>query len=81
MSKTAEELNALKSEVESLNAKLAELNEEELAKVAGGGDGWSPYIISCPNCGRSFDVMIDDETGLICCGRCEQCGWDAAQLR
>ena len=34
--KTAEELNALKEEVETLNQKLAELNEEELAQVAGG---------------------------------------------
>ena len=34
--KTKEELNALKEEVETLNKKLAELNEEELAQVAGG---------------------------------------------
>ena len=34
--KTREELNALKEEVETLNAKLAELSEEELAQVAGG---------------------------------------------
>ena len=36
--KTAEELNALKNEVEALNKKLAELTEEELAQVAGGID-------------------------------------------
>ena len=34
--KTKEELNALKEEVETLNEKLAELTEEELAQVAGG---------------------------------------------
>ena len=34
--KTKEELNELKEEVETLNKKLAELNEEELAQVAGG---------------------------------------------
>ena len=34
--KTKEELNALKNEVEALNKKLAELNEEELVQVAGG---------------------------------------------
>ena len=34
--KTKEELNALKEEVETLNKKLAELNEEELAEVSGG---------------------------------------------
>ena len=50
--KTAEELNALKEEVEALNAKLSELSEEEIAQVAGGsggryywplGDGAWPY--------------------------------------
>ncbi|MBQ0037196.1 MAG: bacteriocin [Clostridiales bacterium] len=34
--KTKEELNALKEEVETLNAKLAELTDEELAQVTGG---------------------------------------------
>ena len=34
--KTKEELNALKEEVEALNTKLTELNEEELAQVTGG---------------------------------------------
>ena len=34
--KTKEELNALKEEVETLNKKLAELSEEELAQVTGG---------------------------------------------
>ena len=34
--KTKEELNALKEEVETLNRKLHELTEEELAEVSGG---------------------------------------------
>ena len=34
--KTPEELNTLKSEVETLNKKLAELTEEELTQVSGG---------------------------------------------
>ena len=34
--KTKEELNALKEEVETLNKKLQELTEEELAQVSGG---------------------------------------------
>ena len=41
--KTPEELNALRNEVETLNKKLAELNEEELRQVAGGetlSDDW-----------------------------------------
>ena len=36
MSKTKEELNALKEEVETLNEKLHELTEEEIAQVSGG---------------------------------------------
>ena len=36
--KTKEELNALKEEIETLNKKLAELTEEELAQVSGGID-------------------------------------------
>ena len=34
--KTPEELTALKEEVETLNKKLAELTDEELAQVSGG---------------------------------------------
>ena len=34
--KTKEELNAQKEEVETLNKKLAELNDNELEQVAGG---------------------------------------------
>ena len=37
--KTPEELNALKEEVETLNKKLAELTDEELAQVSGGAAG------------------------------------------
>ena len=36
--KTKEELNAMKEEVETMNKKLADLTEEELAQVSGGGD-------------------------------------------
>ena len=34
--KTAEELTALKEEVEALNRKLAELSEDALEQVTGG---------------------------------------------
>ena len=37
MAKTKEELKALKKEVEAVDEKLAELTEEELAQVSGGG--------------------------------------------
>ncbi len=36
--KAKEKLNALKAEIETLNKKLAELTDEELAQVAGGTD-------------------------------------------
>ena len=37
MSKSKEELNELKKEVEAVNEKLSELTDEELAQVTGGG--------------------------------------------
>ena len=37
MSKTKEEINALKKEVEAVSEKLQELTEEELEQVTGGG--------------------------------------------
>ena len=39
MSKSKEELNALKEEVEAVNEKLQELTEEEIAQVNGGAEG------------------------------------------
>ena len=42
--KTAEELNALKEEVETLNKKLAELTDEELSQVSGGAAPNKPGI-------------------------------------
>ena len=36
MSKTKEELDAIKEEVETVNKKLQELTDEELEKVVGG---------------------------------------------
>ena len=47
MAKTKEELNAIKEEVETLNKKLHELTEEELAQVSGGL-GLAPVIPSRP---------------------------------
>ena len=35
--RSKEELNTLKEEVETLNKKLHELTDEELAQVTGGG--------------------------------------------
>lgn len=49
--KTAEELKALKEEVETLNKKLAELTAEELAQVSGGADS-GMGTDNCPFCGE-----------------------------
>ena len=50
--KTKEELNALKLEVEALNAKLAELTEEETMHVTGGSQEIADILI---------DGLLDDE--------------------
>ena len=42
--KTKEELNALKKEVKTMNKKLAELTEEELAQVVGGTENNSTIV-------------------------------------
>ena len=59
--KTKEELNALKEEVETMNKKLAELTEEELAQVAGGAGfiipEYDPHYV--PE--RYFDTDPKDE--------------------
>ena len=68
--KTPEELKALKEEVEALNKKLAELDEDELAEVSGGivhgktsgGNGIVRRIqkdFQCPVCGRWFITPED----------------------
>ena len=44
MAKTQEELNTIKDKVETLNKKLTELSEEELAQVTGG------YWTDCHDC-------------------------------
>ena len=74
--KSKEELNALKEEVETLNKKLAELTDEELAQVSGGGflpvenDGNDAIYFQCPLCGRAVtgshicDIIKPEETKL-----------------
>ena len=46
MSKTKEELDALKEEVETVNEKLAELTEEEIAQVSGGLVSGGAHILA-----------------------------------
>ena len=46
MSKTKEELDALKEEVEAVNEKLAELTPEEIAQVTGGLVPSTKHVVS-----------------------------------
>ena len=45
MSKSKEELNELKKEVESINVKLSELTEEEIAQVFQQGYIYKEQVI------------------------------------
>ena len=45
MSKSKEELNALKKELEDLNEKCRELTEEELEQVTGGSTSLGMHVI------------------------------------
>ena len=58
--KAKEELNLLKEEVEKLNAKLAELTEEELEQVFGGTDsGYIKIKIVCKACGKECNSLAE----------------------
>ena len=61
--KTKEELNALKEEVETMNKKLAELTEEELAQVAGGYTGCYKTKTACDwgKIGADWDKYVCDK--------------------
>ena len=73
--KTKEELNALKNEVKDLNAKLAELSEDELKQVSGGYLIAHDITIPCPSCGKNMTIKmftadgdIIGESGICACG-------------
>ena len=80
--KTKEELIALKEEVETLNKKLAELTEEDLAQVSGGGEGddivfqfeYEPYIMVYYKSSLGAYVMKDTLKGN------ERIAWSAGDL-
>ena len=48
--KAKEKLNALKAEIETLNKKLAELTDEELAQVSGGVGTYGVTVRMNPVC-------------------------------
>ena len=65
--KTKEELNALKEEVEALNKKLAELTEEELEEVSGGGGNL--YLgYECSKCHKFLPGQKGPSTIICECG-------------
>ena len=70
--RSKEELNALKEEVETLNKKLAELTEEELAQVFGGGFKTYHTYMECTNCGANIVEYGDLVGQTINCRNCEQ---------
>ena len=84
--KTKEELNALKNEVKGLNAKLAELSEDELKEVSGGGAHFInggdelEYGVGyeqCPKCGNKVVCIVNFTTHMytdICCTN-HNCGY------
>ena len=56
--KTKEELNTLKNEVKDLNAKLAELSEDELKEVTGGvADERTAHVAFCDAYHALIDVL------------------------
>ena len=70
--KTKEEMNVFKEELETMNTKLTELNEEELEQVTGGsGSGGGVYVPSAPSTApapstptESFTVPIKGEDNV-----------------
>ena len=74
--KTPEELNALKSEVETLNKKLAELTAEELEQVTGcaWGPDWGEYLMECSACHYSELRTRDPGSGAMNCPKCHSIG-------
>ena len=73
MAKTQEELNQLKTEYETLNNKLKELNEDELKRVIGGVDipgleaiGPAPLFSSVSGNVENERIMRDAKITATC---------------
>ena len=67
--KTKEELNALKKETEELKGKLAELTDDELKEITGGGDVLYYKMYYCRDCENAW-IVFAGKTG----GNCSKCG-------
>ena len=64
MSKSKEELNAIKEEVEAVNEKLQELTPEEFAQVSGG----IIHLHDCVSAGTGVPVLPGFEPGVTAAG-------------
>ena len=77
--KTQEELNALKEEAETVNRKLHELTDEELAQVTGGETGGivecGVVVGFCPNCRFELRAIYEHATYLFWEIKCKKCGF------
>ena len=61
--RTKEDLNALKEEVETLNNKLAQLSEEELEQVVGGGGQGRLEKYLKTLCPDKSQILVDNGEG------------------
>ena len=61
---TKEELNTLKEEIETLNKKLHELTEEELAQVSGGSFVSLGDLVSEPPVRESTVIPFHEQLSL-----------------
>ena len=65
MSKSKEELNKIKEEVEAVNEKLHELTEEELAQVTGGLAPYDINLVVAPGTNLMKDIGLRVSASLI----------------
>lgn len=62
--KTKEELDALKNEYNALNAKLAELSNDELKEITGGSGNGVTTRMRCDVCGMELSWAGDYMNGV-----------------
>ena len=72
--KTKEELNTLKEEVKTVNKKFAELTDDELKEITGGGDVVFYKSYYCRDCKNKW-IVLDAETSENC-SRCGSNNYD-----
>ena len=76
--KTKEELTALKEEVETVNEKLHELSDDELAEVSGGGTGH--WFSECHHDGFATLISGFDKSDRFDEVSCHECvHWKGAE--